>query len=193
MTYFAVKVWQPVKQTVAPKESCLYVFDQCFHSYFIFLNSKDIFLAYKQLTCLQKLYLTSKNPLKNILLSENKSSRQKPPTPNFECLELQPTVSVKSLRSMHNSNCSGIQGWAKKKTFNLLHGYMKLNCIIWQFSSRSDDLHVPVTKKYSSLQCWFLHHMSVRHLERDFYEGSGFYLRNVWGTTGHPPVLDFCL
>ena len=86
MIYFAVKVWQPVKQTVAPKESCLYVFDQCFHSYFIFLNSKDIFLAYKQLTCLQKLYLTSKNPLKNILLSENKSSRQQLPTPNFEYL-----------------------------------------------------------------------------------------------------------
>ena len=130
----------------------------------------------------------------NILLSENKSSRQKPPTPNFECLELQPTVSVlsvKSLRSMQNSNCSGKQGWPKK-TINLLHGHMKLNCIIWQFSSRSDDLHVPITKKYSSLQCWFLHHMSVRHLERDFYERSGFYLRNVRGTTGHPPVLDFC-
>ena len=64
MTCFAAKVWQPVKQTVAPKESCLYVFDQCFHSYFIFLNSKDIFLPYKQLTCLQKLYLTSKNSFK---------------------------------------------------------------------------------------------------------------------------------
>ena len=70
----------------------------------------------------------------------------------------------------------------KKKNINLLHGYMKLNSIIWQFSSRSDDLHVPVTKKYSSLQCWFLHHMTVRHLERDLYERSGFYIRGP-GTT----------
>ena len=115
-----------------------------------------------------------------MLLIENKSSRQKPPIPNFECLELQSRFDPCKIRTT-------VVDKDEKKNINLLHGYMKLNSIIWQFSSRSDDLHVPVTKKYSSLQCWFLHHMSVRHLERDLYERSGFYIRGP-GTTVHLTV-----
>ena len=64
------EVWQPLKQTVAPKVRCLYVFDQRVPLMFHFSQPSGIFL---------------RRGAKNILLSENKSSRQQPPTPNFEC------------------------------------------------------------------------------------------------------------
>ena len=63
------EVWQPLKQTVSPKVSCLYVFEQLVKLIFHFSQLSGIFLAQKQRTCLQ-----------NILLSENKSSLQQPPT-----------------------------------------------------------------------------------------------------------------
>ena len=53
----------------------------------------------------------------------------------------------------------------RKVTIYLLHGDMELNRIFGQFSSRSNNLHVPITKKYTSLQWRSLYHMSVRHLE----------------------------
>ena len=84
------EVWQPLKPPAdAPKVSYSNVFDQRFPPRLIFHFSQllGLFLAQKQHTCLQKLFLTSKKfCAKNILLSENKSSRQQPPTPNFECL-----------------------------------------------------------------------------------------------------------
>ena len=138
-------------------------------------------LAQKQHTCLQKIFLTSKNSCHEYAVNRKQIKSTKAAYSKLRMFR-----AAKSLRSMQNSNYSGRQGW-KKKNINLLHGYMKLNSIIWQFSSRSDDLHVPVTKKYSSLQCWFLHHMSVRHLERDLYERSGFYIRGP-GTTVHLTV-----
>ena len=74
MTCFAAKHLRfdsRLKQTVAPKVSCLYVFDQRVPLIFHFSQLSDIFLAQKQHTCLQRLFLTSKN-------SAN--------TSNFECL-----------------------------------------------------------------------------------------------------------
>ena len=76
-----LEVCQPLKQTVEPKVSCLYVFDQhiplSLRAYFSLRNS----------TLASKIILNVyKNLAKNIFLSENKSSRQQPPTPNFECL-----------------------------------------------------------------------------------------------------------
>ena len=47
------EVWQSLKQTVAPKASCLYVFDQRIPLIFHFSQ-----------TCLQKLFLMSKNSCK---------------------------------------------------------------------------------------------------------------------------------
>ena len=62
---------------------------RAFRLYFIFL----IFQAYLSLSRNSTLCLASRNyslrlkiPAKNILLSENKSSQQQLPTPNFECL-----------------------------------------------------------------------------------------------------------
>ena len=74
MTCFAakhLKVDSRKRQTVTLKVSFLYVFDRVFRSYFIFPHFSGIFLGQKQHTCLQ-----------NILLSENKSSVQQPPTSN---------------------------------------------------------------------------------------------------------------
>ena len=58
------EVWQPLKQTVTPKVSCLYVFDQQGLLIFHFSQLSVIFVAQKQHTCLQKLFLTSKNSCK---------------------------------------------------------------------------------------------------------------------------------
>ena len=102
MTCFAAKVWQPVKQTVAPKESCLYVFDQCFHSYFIFLNRKTYFSLRNSLLAYRNYTYRLKIPLKNILLSENKSSRKQPLTPNFEYLATKHVL----------IGCPQVGGWA---------------------------------------------------------------------------------
>ena len=55
------EVWQPLKQTVTPKVSCLFVFDERVPLKFHFSQPSVTFLAQKQHTCLQKLFLTSKN------------------------------------------------------------------------------------------------------------------------------------
>ena len=57
------EVWQPLRPpAVAPKVSCSDVFDQRFPLRLIFHFSQllGLFLAQKQHTCLQKLFLTSK-------------------------------------------------------------------------------------------------------------------------------------
>ena len=64
MTCFVAKhfeVWQPLKQTVTPKVSCLFVFDQRVPLKFHLSQLSVTFLAQKQHTCLQILFLTSKN------------------------------------------------------------------------------------------------------------------------------------
>ena len=58
------KVWQPLKQTVTPKASCLYVFDQCILLIFHFSQLPGTFLAQKKHTCFWKLFLTSKHSCK---------------------------------------------------------------------------------------------------------------------------------
>ena len=65
------KVWQLLKQTVTPNAvSCLYVFDQRVSLIFHFSQLSDIFLAQKQHTCLQKLFLTSGNPCKEYFVEQ---------------------------------------------------------------------------------------------------------------------------
>ena len=76
---------QPLKQTVAPKVSYLYVFDQYIPLIFHFSQLSGIFLAQKQHTCLQRLFLTSKNSCKEYFVERKQSSRQQPPTSNFKC------------------------------------------------------------------------------------------------------------
>ena len=57
-----------------------------FRSYFIFLNLQAYF-SLRNSTLASRNYTWRLTILAtNILLSENKSSRQQPPTPNFECL-----------------------------------------------------------------------------------------------------------
>ena len=58
------KVWQPLKQTVTPKASCLYVFDQCILLIFHFSQLPGTFLAQKKHTCFWKLFLMSKHSCK---------------------------------------------------------------------------------------------------------------------------------
>ena len=55
---------QSLKQTVAPKVSCLYVFDQRFPLIPHSSQLSGVFLAQKQHTCLPKVFLTSKNSCK---------------------------------------------------------------------------------------------------------------------------------
>ena len=55
---------QPLKQNVAPKVSCLYVFHQRFPLIFRSSQLSGIFLAQKQHTCLPKVFLTSKTSCK---------------------------------------------------------------------------------------------------------------------------------
>ena len=55
---------QPLKQTVAPKVSCLYVFHQRFPLIFRSSQLSGVFLAQKQHTCLPKVFLTSKTSCK---------------------------------------------------------------------------------------------------------------------------------
>ena len=62
------EIWHPLKQTVTPKVSCLYVFDQCILLIFHLSQLSGIFLDQNQHTCLQKLFLTPKNSGKEYLV-----------------------------------------------------------------------------------------------------------------------------
>ena len=62
------EVWQPLKQTIAPKVSCLYVFDQRVSVIFHCSQLSGIFLAQKQHTWLQKLFLRSRNSWKEYFI-----------------------------------------------------------------------------------------------------------------------------
>ena len=55
------EVWQLLKQTVAPKVSSLYVFDQLILFIFHFSQLSGIFITQKQHTFLQKLFFMPKN------------------------------------------------------------------------------------------------------------------------------------
>ena len=70
------EVWQLLKQTVTPKVTCLYVFDQRIRSYFIFLNFLAYFLLRNSTLAFRNYSKHLKILAKNILLSENKSSWQ---------------------------------------------------------------------------------------------------------------------
>ena len=74
------------KQTVTPKVSCLYVFDQRVPLIFHFSQLSVIFLAQKQRTCLQKLFLTSKNSCKQYFDEQKQIKSTTAVTPNFKCL-----------------------------------------------------------------------------------------------------------
>ena len=74
-----------VKQTVAPDQRVPLI------SIFHFSQLAGIFLAQKQRTCLQKVFLASKNACKEYFVKQNPLNQvnnrpEQPPTPNFECL-----------------------------------------------------------------------------------------------------------
>ena len=78
------QVWQTLKQTVAPKLSCLYVFPLAFH---FFSTLRHVYFSLTNSTLDFRNYsLRLKILAKNILSSESKSSRQQQSTPNFKCL-----------------------------------------------------------------------------------------------------------
>ena len=68
-SYQTFQVWPLLRETVTSMASCWYVFGQCVPLILFFRNYS---------WCLKIL-------THNILLSENKSTRQQSPTPNFEC------------------------------------------------------------------------------------------------------------
>ena len=78
------------QQTVTPKVSCFMFLisnQHVMHSYFIFLNFQAYFLLRNcQHTCLQKLFLKSKNSCKEYFVEQKQIKSTTAATPNFECL-----------------------------------------------------------------------------------------------------------
>ena len=64
------EVWQLLKQTVAPKVSSLYVFDQLILFIFHFSQLSGIFITQKQHTFLQKLFFMPKNFCKEYFVGQ---------------------------------------------------------------------------------------------------------------------------
>ena len=72
-----------LKQTVAPDQRVPFIFISLFH----FSQLAGICFAQKQRTCLQKVFLTSKNACKEYSVGQKQiKSTTAAHTPNFECL-----------------------------------------------------------------------------------------------------------